>query len=92
MRTAPDVSILIGEPGRGDPLAHPRLTLAARADFVEKAPHRDAYLSAQPKAALYIDFADFHIIRLTPTGADLNGGFGKAYRLEPEDLLRPKSA
>ena len=86
MRENPKVSLLIGEPGKGDPLAHPRMTIAATAEFVEKAPHRDAYLAHQPKAALYIDFGDFHIVRLIITSADLNGGFGKAYRLDTSDL------
>lgn len=86
MRADARVSLLIGEPGKGDPLAHPRMTIAAEAEFMEKAPHRDAYLAHQPKAALYINFADFNIIRFNVVSVDLNGGFGKAYRLTPEDL------
>ena len=90
MRSAPQVSLMIGEPGRGDPLAHPRMTIAATARFVDKAPHRDAYLSCQPKAALYIDFADFNIVHLDIDSAELNGGFGKAYRLTKADLTLPQ--
>ena len=86
MRDHPDVSVLLGEPGRGDPLAHPRLTLVARAEFTDKALLRESYLRGQPKAALYIDFADFHIVRLKVSAAELNGGFGKAYRLTRNDL------
>ncbi len=86
MRAAPDVSLLIGEPGKGDPLAHPRITLFGRAGFTDKTRLRDTYLAHQPKAQLYYDFADFHLVRITVTGADLNGGFGKAYRLTPDDL------
>ena len=89
LRETPVVSLLIGEPGRGDPLAHPRITLYAHAEQLEKAPHRDAYLARQPKAALYFNFGDFNIIRFRITGADLNGGFGKAYRLTPADLGEP---
>ena len=89
MRAAPQVSLMIGEPGRGDPLAHPRMTLAATARFVEKAPHRDAYLAFQPKAALYIDFGDFNVVHLDIDSAELNGGFGKAYRLTKADLTFP---
>ena len=80
----------MGEPGRGDPLAHPRLTLAARAEPADKAALREALLARHPKAALYFDFADFALLRLAPSGAFLNGGFGKAFRLSPEDLARPR--
>lgn len=79
-------SLLIGEPGKGDPLAHPRLTIAVSAAFTDKGDTAAEYLVHQPKAQLYIGFADFHLVRLTPLSADLNGGFGKAYRLTPEDL------
>lgn len=87
LRAAPRASLLVGEPGKGDPLAHPRITVQVEAGFIEKSEEAArAYLAAQPKAQLYIGFADFHIVRLTPTSAALNGGFGKAYALTPEDL------
>lgn len=93
LRADPRASLLVGEPGpRGDPLTHPRLTLSVRARFLPRpSPDHDAararYLRRQPKAKLYIDFADFSIVRLEPVAALLNGGFGKAYRLTPADLL-----
>lgn len=87
LRDHPDASLLIGEPGRGDPLAHARMTLSVRATFLEKSPElADSYLATQPKAQLYIGFGDFHLVRLTPVDALLNGGFGKAYRLTADDL------
>ncbi|MGR3495584.1 HugZ family pyridoxamine 5'-phosphate oxidase [Citreimonas sp.] len=91
----PACSVLIGEPGaRGDPLTHPRLTLQGRAAFVR---HGDAeherlaaqYLHHQPKAKLYIGFADFSLLRVTAEAAYLNGGFGKAFVLTPADLAAP---
>jgi hypothetical protein len=39
-----------------------------------------------PKAARYVDFGDFAFRRIECTGARLNGGFGRAWRLEPTDL------
>ena len=87
LRTHPVASLLVGEPGRGDPLAHARMTLSVRATFLDKT--EDAartYLAAQPKAQLYIGFADFHLVRLDPRDALLNGGFGKAHRLDRADL------
>ena len=85
---APDCSLLIGEPGpRGDPLTHPRLTLAARAVFLPDKSDRANYLAAIPKAKLYIDFGDFRFVRFDIGAVDLNGGFGRAYRLKPADLF-----
>ena len=87
LRENPVASLLIGEPGRGDPLAHPRITLQVRAEFLQKT--KDyvwTYLAAQPKAQLYIGFEDFHLVRLVAENAALNGGFGKAYRLSAADL------
>ena len=83
----PACSLLLGEPGaKGDPLTHPRLTLQARAEAADKAALRDHYLAHYPKAQLYFDFTDFRMVRFAPVAAYLNGGFGKAYTLTPEDL------
>ncbi len=87
----PRCSLLLGEPGKGDPLAHPRITIQCSAmplakDSDETIILRTLFLSRHPKAALYIDFPDFLFLRLTISEAHLNGGFGKAYRLKPEDL------
>jgi putative heme iron utilization protein len=84
-------SLLVGEPGTGDPLAHPRLTVAGRArrlarDTDEARRVRARWLARHPKAALYLDFADFSFWRLEPDRASLNGGFGRAYRLSAADL------
>ena len=87
LRAGGEASLLIGEDGRGDPLAYPRITLQILPSFLEKSEERvAAYLQAQPKAQLYVGFADFHLVRLAPAYAMLNGGFGKAYRLSADDL------
>lgn len=92
LKADPICSLLLGEPGdKGDPLTHPRITLQARAWFVRHgapahADLRKRYLEQQPKAQLYIDFADFSFALFDVTEAYLNGGFGKAYRLTSEDL------
>lgn len=87
LRETPAASLLLGEPGPGDPLAHPRITLTVSATFLEKTEaEMTAYLTHQPKAQLYIGFSDFHLVRLEAQGAYLNGGFGKAYRLGQSDL------
>ena len=88
----PTCSLLVGEPAdKGDPLTHPRITLQAKARFIarDSAEHpslRAHYLSLRPKAKLYIDFGDFRLVRFDIHTALLNGGFGKAYKLMPDDL------
>lgn len=89
-------SLLLGEPGKGDPLAHPRVTIACRAERVERDSEDHVriarrFLARHPKAKLYADFGDFAYFRLHPEGASLNGGFGKAYRLTADDLLSDKT-
>ena len=92
----PRCSLLLGEPGKGDPLAHPRITLVCRARRLERgsADHARAerrYLNRNPKARLYAGLGDFAFFRLEPEQASLNGGFGKAYLLTREDLLAPEA-
>ncbi|WP_340115975.1 DUF2470 domain-containing protein [Pelagibius sp. 7325] len=89
-------SLLVGEPGKGDPLAHPRLTISGRARRIAGPdaggdPARERlkrrYLARHPKAELYVDFADFGFWRLEIQRASLNGGFGRAYGMAPADVL-----
>lgn len=85
-------SLLVGEPGKGDPLAHARVTLFANAKQAERGSRlherlRRRYLTRHPKAELYVDFGDFSFFRLEIDGASLNGGFGKAYELRRKDLI-----
>jgi heme iron utilization protein len=92
LRAHPEAAVMVGEPGeRGDPLTHPRLMLRVRAAFVDRAAPdhaglRARWLADHPKSALYIDFADFALVRLDPTGALLNAGFARAFRLTAADL------
>ncbi|MCW6508224.1 HugZ family pyridoxamine 5'-phosphate oxidase [Lichenifustis flavocetrariae] len=74
-------SILLAQAGRGDPLAHPRLTLvgeAARFDPSQRPEARRRFLSRNPKSELYADFPDFAFWHCVPQAAHLNGGFGRA--------------
>ncbi|MDP5085290.1 MAG: pyridoxamine 5'-phosphate oxidase family protein [Yoonia sp.] len=88
LQANPACAVLVGEPGvKGDPLTHPRMTLTCMASLTDKAAFKGKWLNAIPKAQLYYDFTDFLMFRLTPQNIDLNGGFGKAFRLTPQDLL-----
>ncbi len=86
----PRCSLLLARPGRGDPLAHPRLTLVGRATRLEgdaRTAARTRFLARNPKAALYADFPDFGFFRMAFWEASLNGGFGRAARFSGADLL-----
>jgi hypothetical protein len=95
LKADPRCSLLLGAPGpKGDPLTHSRITLQARARFVTRADAgfvalRDRYLAQYPKAKLYIDFLDFSFARLEVIAGHLNGGFGKAYLLSPDEMGLP---
>ncbi len=91
LATDPRCSLLLGEPGKGDGLAHPRVTLVGSVDRIENSDPqrqsmRDIFLERHPKANLYVDFADFAFYRLLVDRALLNGGFGKAFHLDATDL------
>jgi hypothetical protein len=92
LRANPDCALMLGEVGdKGDPLTHPRLMVRARAAFVApddpaRPALRDRWLARNPKAQVYIDLPDFAFVRLTPSSALLNGGFGRAHRISAADL------
>jgi heme oxygenase (biliverdin-IX-beta and delta-forming) len=82
----PRASILLSETGKGDPLAHPRLTVMGRAERTSEIEVRSRFLRRHPKAKLYADFADFSFWRLAILGAHLNGGFARAASVTADGL------
>ena len=85
-------SLLLASSGKGDPLAHPRLTLlGAFAPVACDAPDeprlRRRFLARHPKSELYAGFADFSFWRLSAVSAHLNGGFARAADLQATDVL-----
>ncbi|MEM7069095.1 MAG: hypothetical protein AAF478_09445 [Pseudomonadota bacterium] len=86
-------SLMVGEPGKGDGLAYPRVTLIGSAERMENADSsrdqfKEIFLRVHPKANLYVDFLDFGFYPINLERALLNGGFGKAYHLTAADLSR----
>lgn len=84
-------SILVGAIGKGDALAHPRVTVFCDAELIgpisdTATQMRTIYLKAHPKAGIYIDLPDFRFFRLAPVEAMFNGGFGRAYKLSAADF------
>jgi heme iron utilization protein len=93
LKLDPRCSLMVGEPGKGDPLAHPRVTLACIATKLAREGEEfdgltASFLAHQPKTALYIGFADFSFFRLEIQSAALNGGFGKAFNLTEADMVK----
>ncbi len=88
----PRASVLLtdGEPGRGDPLNHPRITLNGPIERTGGPRVRTRYLQRNPKAKLYADFGDFAFYWLAIESVHFNGGFGRAAPLQPADILTPR--
>lgn len=80
-------SLLLAQGGRGDPMAHPRLTLVARAARTQSPAARARFLRRNPKAQLYADFPDFSFWRAEIEAVHLNGGFARAADFGPGPLL-----
>jgi putative heme iron utilization protein len=85
-------SILLAETGKGDPLAHPRLTVLGAFSALSRESEDDArarrrFLSRHLKSDLYAGFADFSFWRMSVASAHLNGGFARAADLAAHDVL-----
>ncbi|WP_424360060.1 HugZ family protein [Methylocystis parvus] len=80
-------SLLLAQGGRGDPMAHPRLTLVAKAARTQAPSARARFLARNPKAQLYADFPDFSFWRAEIEAVHLNGGFARAADFGPAQLL-----
>ena len=85
-------SILLAQTGKGDPLAHPRLTVLGHLgqiarDGADDARVRRRFLARHPKSELYAGFGDFSFWRMTIASAHLNGGFARAADLAADDVV-----
>jgi putative heme iron utilization protein len=85
----PRCSLLLSQSGKGDPLAHPRLTLIGRGKRAQAAHVRGRFLRRHPKSELYAGFADFSIWQITVERAHLNGGFARAADFAADAVLTP---
>jgi putative heme iron utilization protein len=92
LRADPRCSLLIGDAGKGDPLASARISPVCRAEMLERGSAmaveaRERYLAVHPKAGVYVDLPDFRFFRLEVERASLNGGFGRAFGFRGDELL-----
>jgi hypothetical protein len=84
-------SLLLAQTGKGDPLAHPRLTVLGRFVQVKRDGDDDPrvrrrFLARHSKSELYAGFGDFSFWRMEIASAHLNGGFARAADLKAEDV------
>jgi putative heme iron utilization protein len=92
LETDSRASVLLSTAGKGDPLAHPRLTVLGRFtkiadDGPDETRSRRRFLARHPKAELYAGFADFALWRMSVESAHLVGGFGRAANLAAADVM-----
>jgi putative heme iron utilization protein len=85
-------SLLLAETGKGDALAHPRLTVLGTfapvpRESVDDARVRRRFLTRHPKSELYAGFGDFAFWRMQVVSAHLNGGFARAADLAAAGVL-----
>jgi len=85
-------ALLLAEMGKGDALAHPRLTVLGQftpvaRESVDDARIRRRFLARHPKSELYAGFGDFAFWRMGVVSAHLNGGFARAADLAAVDVL-----
>jgi heme oxygenase (biliverdin-IX-beta and delta-forming) len=85
-------SVLLAAAGKGDPLAHPRLTVLGTFAPIARESEIDArvrrrFLARHLKAELYAGFGDFSFWRMSVAAAHLNGGFARAADLAAADVL-----
>ena len=88
----PRASLLLAETGKGDALAHPRLTVLGSlapvaGDSADEVRIRRRFLARHPKSELYAGFADFSFWCMEVVSAHLNGGFARAADLTTTDVL-----
>jgi heme iron utilization protein len=84
------VSLMLDERAAGDPLEGARIMLAGKAveaSGEDAAMLRRRYLSAHPSAEAFVDFKDFSLFRIKPTGLHLVAGFGRIVDLEPAQFM-----
>ena len=95
MEANPHVSLLFTEAddGRPDPQTLARVSMQGVAEIVSRnaadyARIKDLYLRGFPEAEQLFSLGDFNMWRITPKSGRFVAGFGRAFNLVPEALLK----
>jgi heme oxygenase (biliverdin-IX-beta and delta-forming) len=98
MENDPHVSLLIAETddGRPDPQTLARVSIRGIAEILPQtdpgyAQVKKIYLEHFPEAEQLFSLGDFNIWKITPKGGRFVAGFGRAFNLVPEVLLKVSS-
>jgi len=78
--------LIDGTAGRVDPLTGPRVTVLGTVERTDDPRLKARFVARHPSAALYADFADFHLYRLAVTRAHFVAGFGRIHWIEAADF------
>lgn len=71
-----------------EPLTGPRLTLIGTVrKSADQAGDKALYVKAQPAAAMYAGFGDFHAYRFRMVDGLFVAGFGRIHRIAPHELM-----
>jgi len=78
--------LIDGTAGRIDPLTGPRVTVLGTVERTDDPRLKARFVARHPSAALYADFADFHLYRVAVTRAHLVAGFGRIHWIDAADV------
>ena len=78
--------LIDGTAGRVDPLTGPRVTILGTAEKTDDPRLKARFVARHPSAALYADFADFHLYRVTVARAHFVAGFGRIHWIDAADF------
>ena len=93
LRQEPRCSLMVmGEATSANPQTAPRVTINGVAELETSADMKARWLAVHPYAQLYAGFGDFSLWRIRPMSGQLVGGFARAFRLKPADLMPDPAA
>ena len=78
--------LIDGTAGRVDPLTGPRVTVLGTVEKTVDPRLMARFVARHPSAALYADFADFHLYRVRVARAHFVAGFGRIHWIEAADF------
>jgi len=78
--------LIDGTAGRVDPLTGPRVTALGTVEKTDDPRLKARFVARHPSAALYADFADFHLYRVAVTRAHFVAGFGRIHWIEAAEF------
>ena len=98
MENDPHVSLLITEvdDNRPDPQTLVRVSIRGMAEVLPRtgpgySQVRKVYLERFPEAEQFFSLGDFNLWKITPRGGRFVAGFGRAFNLVPEALIKASS-